>query len=128
MAKKKANKRLERLVHCGLCRSRDAAQYAFELKELARKETTPKQVGRQAKLFKALADSTRLGILKLLIVREMCVCELMTALGLTQPTTSHHLHILEEAKLVKSRRDGRWIFYGIVRPEIVKILSELNPP
>ncbi|MGQ9538593.1 MAG: ArsR family transcriptional regulator [Candidatus Bathycorpusculaceae bacterium] len=45
--------------------------------------------------FKALADIIRLGILKLLSIREFCVCEVMIALNLTQPTASPHLKILK---------------------------------
>ena len=54
-------------------------------------------------------------MLALLSIREMCVCELITALSLTQPTTSHHLKILEDADLVQSRKEGKWVFYGIKR-------------
>jgi ArsR family transcriptional regulator len=49
----------------------------------------------------------------------MCVCELITALSMTQPTTSHHLRILEEADLVKSRKEGKWVFYSLSNPTLV---------
>ncbi|MBC7130036.1 helix-turn-helix transcriptional regulator [Candidatus Bathyarchaeota archaeon] len=78
---------------------------------------------RKSRIFKALADTTRLRILKLLVLREMCVCELMIALGLTQPTTSHHLKILENAGLVKSRKEGKWVFYKIANPKITELIN-----
>ncbi|MEM2385965.1 MAG: metalloregulator ArsR/SmtB family transcription factor, partial [Candidatus Bathyarchaeia archaeon] len=58
--------------------------------------------------------------------REMCVCEIMIALGLTQPTASHHLRILENARLIKGRKEGKWVFYKIAKPEIMRILQELD--
>jgi DNA-binding transcriptional ArsR family regulator len=49
----------------------------------------------------------------LLLVREMCVCELIAALGMTQPTTSHLIKILDDADIIQSKRDGKSIFYGV---------------
>jgi len=61
------------------------------------------------KLFKALSDETRIRILKILMERECCVCELMQALGISQTRASRNLSILEDAGLVRSRRDGLWV-------------------
>jgi len=63
------------------------------------------------KILKALSDETRLRILALLMERECCVCEVMQALGISQTRASRNLGILEEAGLVRSRRDGRWIVH-----------------
>lgn len=126
MVKPKINKRLERLVHCGLCRGEDASQYARELKQLAGSIADSELTSGQIKFFKALADKTRLRILRVLAVREMCVCELMTALDLTQPTASHHLHILEDAGFVKNRKEGKWVFYSLTKPRLVKEVNKLK--
>jgi len=56
----------------------------------------------------------------------MCVCEVMIALNLTQPTASHHLKILENAGLVKSRKEGKWVYYRLKDPEIIKTISKLG--
>ena len=65
-------------------------------------------------VFKAMADETRLRILKLLACGdEVCVCELTDALEMTQPNVSFHLGILREAGLLKDRREGRWSFYQL---------------
>lgn len=71
-----------------------------------------------AELFKALADETRLSILALLWDGEKCVCEIMTALPISQPAVSHHLKILRQAGLVKDERRGKWIFYHLNRPAL----------
>jgi len=64
------------------------------------------------RLFKALSDETRIRILKVLMVRECCVCEVMQALDISQPRASRNLSILEDAGFVRSRRDGLWIVYS----------------
>jgi ArsR family transcriptional regulator len=63
------------------------------------------------KVLKALSDPNRVRIMKMLQMREMCVCELAEALGITQPSVSRHMRILTEAELVSSRREGPWIHY-----------------
>ena len=66
-----------------------------------------------AKLFKALSDETRIRILKVLLERECCVCEVMQALDISQSRASRNLGILENAGFINSRRDGLWIVYSI---------------
>jgi ArsR family transcriptional regulator len=66
-----------------------------------------------AKLFKALSDETRIRILKVLLERECCVCEVMQALDISQSRASRNLGILEDAGFIKSKRDGLWIVYSI---------------
>lgn len=81
---------------------------------------------KQGRFFKALADRTRLRILKLLGVREMCVCEVMVALDLTQSTVSHHLGLLENAGLVKGRKEGKWVFYRIANLDLIDKMRQFN--
>jgi ArsR family transcriptional regulator len=92
------------------------------LKELADEAMSIESAERNSKVFKALSDETRLRILGLLAVREMCVCEVMVALDLTQPTASHHLRILENVGLVKDRKEGKWVFYGLSNPSQIRNL------
>ncbi|MGJ8686310.1 MAG: metalloregulator ArsR/SmtB family transcription factor [Spongiibacteraceae bacterium] len=65
-------------------------------------------------LFKCLADETRLHC-SLLILKEeeVCVCELVEAMELSQPKISRHLALLKEAGLLVSRRKDQWMFYAI---------------
>ena len=71
-------------------------------------------------LFKALADETRLRILKLLENGELCVCDLTAALDMTQPNISFHLGVLKSAGLIKDRRDGRWSHYDLDLGDITR--------
>jgi ArsR family transcriptional regulator len=68
------------------------------------------------KTIKALADGNRLRILRLLLDQPRCVCELQRALGITQPSVSKHLRILEEAGLVDRNRSGQFIDYHLAPP------------
>ncbi|MCW4021528.1 MAG: metalloregulator ArsR/SmtB family transcription factor [Candidatus Bathyarchaeota archaeon] len=117
------SRRLKRLVTSGVCPAEDASKYATELRQLANEVIDLSLVAKQSRLFKALSDETRLRILKLLSLREMCVCEVMVALDLTQPTASHHLNLLQNVGLVEDRKEGKWVFYSIAKPELVRALQ-----
>src|SRR4051794_27183054 len=67
-------------------------------------------------LFLALSDKTRLRILGMMREREVTVGEFTDVLGESQPKISRHLAYLRTAGLVSTRRDGKWIYYGIVVP------------
>lgn len=114
------------MAESGICSCEKASEYAGELRELAEKNINKEGALRKSKFFKALADATRLRILGLLAVREMCVCEVMVALDLTQPTASHHLRILENVGLVRDRKEGKWVFYSLCDPELASNLLHLN--
>ena len=121
---KKSTKRLERLVCSGLRPEEDLEKYAKELKIMANEATDEKTIKTKTKLLKALANETRLKILKLLSKREMCVCELTVALDLTQPTASHHLNILENMGLIEDKKKGKWVFYSVTSPELTQHFFE----
>ncbi|MFC2007552.1 ArsR/SmtB family transcription factor [Chloroflexota bacterium] len=67
------------------------------------------------KTIKALSDETRLRIMKVLLERECCVCEVMQALEISQSRASRNLGILQDAGFLKTRRDGLWVLYSIDR-------------
>jgi ArsR family transcriptional regulator len=80
------------------------------------------------KIFKGLADPTRLRIVSLLLRRDLCVCELMFILKMEQSRVSHQLRILRDADLVEDRREGKWITYRIsdkARPNLEGLLNQL---
>lgn len=67
-----------------------------------------------ARFFKVLADEARLKILLLLFNhQELCVCDIMAALGITQSKASRHLSTLRHAALVTDRKDGLWSYYAL---------------
>jgi ArsR family transcriptional regulator len=83
--------------------------------------------------FKALADDTRVRVLKLLGNGEFCVCEIAYALNLEQPRLSFHLRILKEAGIILDRRQERWILYRLneedmfIRFLLMAISEKISP-
>ena len=67
---------------------------------------------------KALCDSTRQEILEMLREREICVGDIVDAFNLSQPTISHHLNILKGAQVVKSRKEGKQVYYSLNQDNI----------
>jgi DNA-binding transcriptional ArsR family regulator len=126
MPRPRVSKRLNRLIRSGICPAEDASEYAEELKQLAEQVASEDSAKKQSKIFKALADQTRLKILGLLEIREMCVCEIMVALDLTQPTASYHLGLLENVGLIKDRKEGKWVFYSLENPELVENMLKID--
>ncbi|MBR9683092.1 winged helix-turn-helix transcriptional regulator [Candidatus Woesearchaeota archaeon] len=78
------------------------------------------------KIFKALANPTRLKIVYLLLSGERCVCKIVPHLKRTQSTTSIQLNYLENKGIIKSKRDGKYIYYMIDDLRIQSILKILG--
>ncbi|MCC6994387.1 MAG: metalloregulator ArsR/SmtB family transcription factor [Deltaproteobacteria bacterium] len=66
-----------------------------------------------SRLFKALADETRLRIVALLAHGELCVCHVQSGLAVSQPTASRALALLRAAGVVEDRRAGTWVYYRL---------------
>ena len=75
--------------------------------------TQMKQLAEMERVFKALADATRLRILGLLLAGEVCVCDIHETLAIPQPKASRHLAYLRKSGLVETRRQGLWIHYRL---------------
>jgi ArsR family transcriptional regulator, arsenate/arsenite/antimonite-responsive transcriptional repressor len=81
-----------------------------------------------ATLFRVLSEPMRLQILSLIAAQptqEVCACELVETLGLSQPTLSHHLKVLYEAGLLEKERRGTWIYYRIVQEQLAALRDVL---
>jgi ArsR family transcriptional regulator len=76
--------------------------------------------------FHALSDPLRVSVVELLRDRELCVCDLCDVLGVTQSKLSFHLKTLREAGLVRSRQEGRWIYYSLNLPQFVVLEQYLS--
>lgn len=85
-------------------------------------------VERRADQLKALSSPTRLRIVRLIHRGggEICVCEFMEHLDLSQPTISHHLKVLREAGLVASRKDGTFVYHRIEDAAFAGLSSLMN--
>ena len=82
------------------------------------------EIGRTAELFKVLSDPTRLKIINALMLAEICVCDVATLLGMSQPAVSHHLKILRQARLVKFRRDGKTVYYKLDDEHVANVFYQ----
>ena len=76
--------------------------------------------------FKALSDPIRLQVIELLQTQELCVCELCEKLDISQSKLSFHLKNLKEADLVRSRQEGRWIYYRLNLSQFTILESYLS--
>jgi len=77
-----------------------------------------------AELFKVFGDSTRIKILYALFEAELCVCDIAQLLGMTQSAISHQLRALKNVRLVKSRREGKTVFYSLADGHVRKIIAQ----
>lgn len=77
-----------------------------------------------SELFKVFGDSTRMRILFVLFEAEVCVCDLAETLHMTQSAVSHQLRILKQNKLVKSRREGKSVFYSLADSHVGTIIAQ----
>lgn len=80
--------------------------------------------------LKALADPARLRLVSLLAnaaEREACVCDLTAPLGLSQPTVSHHLKVLQRAGLVTREKRATWAYYAVVPEALAELAGLLSP-
>lgn len=77
-----------------------------------------------AELFKVFSDSTRIRIMCALIGEELCVCDIAELLGASQSAVSHQLRLLRANHLVRSRREGKSVFYSLDDDHVYSILHQ----
>lgn len=75
--------------------------------------------------LKSLSDETRLRLINLLYEKELCVCDLMETLQVTQTKVSRHLSYLKNAGLVSDRKHAQWVYYSIVHDDENQFLDTL---
>ena len=122
---KNVDQRLKRLTETDFCQA-DVNEYRSELIQLADDVADIETAKKQRKFFKALSDEKRLRIVKLLRVKEMCICELMICLDMTQPNLSHHIQILENCGIVNRTKKGKWVYCSLADRKLVDNMIKLN--
>ena len=95
-----------------------------QLKDIASAQPPDEILYELAELFKVFGDSTRIRILFVLFEAEVCVCDLAEALHMTQSAISHQLRILKQSRLVKSRREGKSVFYSLADAHVRAIIAQ----
>lgn len=81
-------------------------------------------LNRLSDLFRVFGDGTRIRILYVLFEQEVCVCDIATLLGMTQSAVSHQLRILKNARLIRSRREGKTVYYALSDDHVRTLLSQ----
>jgi len=76
-------------------------------------------------ILKILSDETRLKVVYLLKEDELCVCELMKVLRMSQSRISNHLRILRNTGIIEVKREGKWMFYSMAKNTLDKALLEI---
>jgi len=97
---------------------------AEAVNEVKKKMLSRGEMRRLAETFKVLGDRTRVSILQALSIRELCVCDLSTVLGMSSSAVSHQLRVLRDACLVKYRREGKMVYYSLDDEHIVNIFDQ----
>ncbi len=115
---------LQRLIELKICQPSDIRHAKAEAEKLGSAEYATK-IRQAERVLGAVGDSNRIKILLLLSRREMCVCEVEAALGVPQPTASHHLGVLERTGLVQRSRREKWIFYKALDSPALDLVKEL---
>jgi ArsR family transcriptional regulator, arsenate/arsenite/antimonite-responsive transcriptional repressor len=99
----------------------------FDCPPLLAGSLTPVEAAQLAALFRVLGEPSRLQLLSLIAAQpsgEVCGCELVEVLGLSQPTVSHHLKVMYAAGILTKERRGNWIYYRIV-PDRIALLRQV---
>lgn len=88
-------------------------EFCFDREKVARLKKEVEVTGGMSRLFKALADDTRLKIVYALSREELCVCDVACILGANVATASHHLRLLRNMGLARQRKEGKFVYYSL---------------
>ncbi|MBQ6842659.1 MAG: helix-turn-helix transcriptional regulator [Firmicutes bacterium] len=106
----------------GGCHMENAASIALE--QLAERLPDDETLIDRAELFKMFGDSTRIKILYVLSEAELCVQDIAQLVGMNQSAISHQLRILKQSRLVRSRREGKQVYYSIADSHVRTIIDQ----
>ena len=94
------------------------------IEKIKEEKITEEQLMDLAELYKVFGDTTRIKILFSLLSKELCVCDIAGELNMNQSAVSHQLKILKQNKLIKSRREGKLIFYSLADEHVFTIIFQ----
>jgi DNA-binding transcriptional ArsR family regulator len=112
------------LVALGLCQPEDVSLAVADGAALLSPEYAEK-IRSAERILRAISEPSRIKIILLLSKREMCVCELESALQMAQPTMSHHLGILERVGLLQRSKKERWVFYKLRHSPVTDLVRSM---
>lgn len=102
----------------------DCKQVHTEILEKVKNETLDTQfLTKMTEFYKAFSDSTRIKIINALGIHEMCVCDIAVLLDMTKSAVSHQLKYLKNLNIIKSRRDGKLIFYALADDHVKELFD-----
>lgn len=104
----------------------ESCQYNTRTIERLKNETPDEElISRLSDVFKIFGDNTRIRILWALFTNEKCVFDISEELGMSQSAISHQLRTLKQARLIKSRRDGKNTFYSLDDEHVKRIIEQV---
>lgn len=95
-----------------------------KVNEIKKALPTEKEFGELTNFYSAISNTTRLKIIFALAKGELCVCDIANVLQLSIPATSHQLKYLFEMKILKSRNDGKMVYYTLNSERLISILKD----
>lgn len=98
-------------------------EFCVHNEKIAKLKPVMEEAAKLAPLFKALSDETRVKIIYVLAQQELCVCDIAELTGCTLPAVSHHLRILRNIGLARSRKEGKFIYYAIDDHHVSQIIN-----
>jgi ArsR family transcriptional regulator, lead/cadmium/zinc/bismuth-responsive transcriptional repressor len=97
--------------------------HADVLNDVRSKMIEAQHIINMAELFKILGDTTRVSILAALSVSELCVCDIAALVSMSNSAISHQLRILKQTHIVRSRREGKTVYYRMADGHITQLLN-----
>ncbi|HLI50754.1 MAG TPA: metalloregulator ArsR/SmtB family transcription factor [Thermomicrobiaceae bacterium] len=122
MARPKRVDQLREVESLALCD--DPIVHVDAVRNVRANQPPSSSIARLSSLFGALGDPTRLRIVSALSQRELCVCDIAASLGISQSAISHQMRLLRDLGLVRSRRDGRLVYYALDDEHVTTLFQQ----
>lgn len=104
------------------CTDTHAQRHEKAVRQMQSHALSAETLSRLASFFKVIGDGTRMRILAYLADTELCVCAVAELLGMELSAVSHQLRVLKQADLVRSRREGKTVYYSLADDHVREII------